>query len=253
MSRGLDLEQPFRTDLEYFEARAEGIAMFREVSVDEARRDLARRHGYASWERLRRHVEALSTSKEPTSFMLAYRAVEDGNRDGLAQLLDRHSELVRVRGTNGNDLLGMADDLGLVRLLLEHAADPNRGNDYGWTKLHPVRVPRLARVDEDPYRGTPLTWAAFNGRTRAVRRLLELGADPNGRGTFGGADHGEGVTALHLAAQAGRRDTAEALLAAGADPSIRDELHDGPAWGWVGFGGHPSLADRLREMADGSP
>ena len=43
--------------------------------------------------------------------MLAYRAVEDGDRDALVELLDRHPELVQQRGTNGNDLLGMADDL----------------------------------------------------------------------------------------------------------------------------------------------
>ena len=62
-----------------------------------------------------------------------------------------------------------------------------------------------ARVDADPYRGTPLAWAAANGRVAAIRTLVELGADPNQRGTFGGPDHGEGVTALHLAAQSGKR------------------------------------------------
>jgi len=51
-------------------------------------------------------------------------------------LLDEHPELVRQRGTNGNDLIGMAGDLDVVRLLLERGADVNRGNDYGWTKLH---------------------------------------------------------------------------------------------------------------------
>jgi ankyrin repeat protein len=299
--------------------------------------------------------------------MLAYRAVEDDDRARLVELLDRHPELVRARGTNGNDLLGMAGDLELVRLLLERGADPNRGNDYGWTKLHQAgysnsrelaqlmleagartdlfargdggtplvvalfwghrevvdllgREPRNlrvaaglgladeirelagtaqagahrgfyrphggfppwqpsddgqevldealvwaaksgrvealdllvelgARVDADPYRGTALTWAAVNGRTAAVRRLLELGADPNRRGTFGGPAHGEGVTALHLAAQNGRREAAEALLAGGADPALRDSLHDGPAWGWADFGGHPSLAEHLRGSA----
>jgi ankyrin repeat protein len=57
-----------------------------------------------------------------------------------------------------------------------------------------------ARVDADPYRGTPLIWAAANGRVEPVRALIELGADPNQRGTFGGPSHGEGVTAIHLAA-----------------------------------------------------
>jgi ankyrin repeat protein len=55
-----------------------------------------------------------------------------------------------------------------------------------------------ARVDADPYRGTPLAWAAANGRVASIRKLVELGADVNERGTFGGPDHGEDVTALHL-------------------------------------------------------
>ncbi len=41
-----------------------------------------------------------------------------------------------MRGTNGNDLFGMANDIGITRLLLERGADVNRGNDHGWTKLH---------------------------------------------------------------------------------------------------------------------
>jgi ankyrin repeat protein len=365
-----DLEQPFRTDVEYYEGRADGIATVDGLSVTEARLELARRHGFGSWAELRRQVEAFRDGREPpTAFMLAYRAVEDGESQRLAELLDRHPELVRTRGTNGNDLLGMAGELELVRLLLERGADPNRGNDHGWTKLHqagygndpalarllldagartdlsargdggtplvvalfwghravvgllgeeprnlrvaaglgqPERIRELAgtpgaaahrgfyrphggfpawvpsddpqevldealvwaaksdrveaitllaglgaRVDADPYRGTALTWAAANGRAASVTCLLELGADPNARGSFGGPTHGEGVTALHLAAQSGRCEVVEVLLAGGADPALRDALHDGPAWGWAAFGGHPELAALLRAAGGG--
>ena len=360
----MDVEQPFRVDLEYYEARAEGIATTRGVGIDEARHDLAERHGLDSWDDLVRRVEALAA--EPTPFALAYRALEDGDRARLEELLDAHPELVSQRGTNGNDLLGMAGDLESTRLLLERGADVNRGNDYGWAKLHSagagndVELARLlldagartdlsargdggtplvqalfwghrevvpllgeeprnlrvaaglgrvdlidelagtpaagahrafyrphggfpawqpsddsqevldealvwaakagrveaidrlvdlgARVDADPYRGTPLTWAAVNGRLDAVRRLLELGADPNRRGTFGGPTHGEGVTALQIAAQAGQDEAVEALFAAGADPSLKDELHGGTAAGWAHVGGHLELEARLRDL-----
>jgi ankyrin repeat protein len=360
------VEEPFRIDIEYYEGRADGIATVRGVSVEEARLDLARRHGYESWAALEQRVAELRGG-DVTPFVLAYRAVEDHDRDELAALLDRHPELVHVRGTNGNDLLGMAGDLDCVRLLLERGADPNRGNDYGWTKLHqagygndrglaqlmldaggrldvsargdggtplvcalfwghrevvdllgfeprnlrvaaglglaemirelvgtpaagahrdfyrphggfpawtpsddpqeildealvwaaksdrvealPVLLEVGARIDHDVYRGTPLAWAAAMGRTAAVRRLVELGAEPNRRGTFGGPTHGGGVTALQLAAQSGERETVVALLDAGADPTIRDELHGGNAWGWAEHGGHPELARLLREAA----
>ena len=356
----LHAEQPFRRDIEYYEGRADGIATTSDVDLDEARRELARRHGFSSWRSLRRYVESLPE----TPFVLAYRAVEDDDLDRLTEQLDRHPELVHVRGTNGNDLLGMANSIEPVRLLLERGADPNRGNDYGWTKLHqagyanrrelaqvmldagartdlsargdggtplvaalfwghrevvdllgleprnlrvaaglgdldlirelagtpqagahrefyrphggfpvwqpsddpqelldealvwaakagrvealPLLVDRGAQIDADPYRGTPLIWAAVNGRTATIRKLVELGADVNRRATFGGPDHGEGVTALHLAAQAGRRDAVEALLGLGADASIHDALHDSPPSGWADFGGHPDLAEVLR-------
>jgi ankyrin repeat protein len=359
-----ELQQPFHTDLEYYEGRAAGMATVHGSSLADARRDLATRHGFSSWAELVRRVHALASGEEePPPFMRAYRAVEDRDLERLRALLDKHPELVRQRGTNGNDLLGMANDLDTTRLLLERGADVNRGNDHGWTKLHQAgydndrelaelllaagartdlfargdggtplvaalfwghrdvvdllgleprnlrvaaglglvdlidelagtpaagahrgfyrphggfpawepsdepqeildealvwaaksdrleAIERLvelgADVDADPYRGTPLTWAACNGRVAAVRRLVELGADVDARGTFGGPDHGEGVTALHLAAQAGQAEAVETLLELGADRGIEDAIHAGTPAGWARFGGHPELADRL--------
>ena len=60
-------------------------------------------------------------------------------------------ELVRERGTNGNDLLGMAGatgDLRLSELLLGARCRPaQRANVHGWTPLHQAAYsdqPRLA-------------------------------------------------------------------------------------------------------------
>ena len=94
-------------------------------------------------------------------------------------------------------------------------------------------VARGARIDADVYRGTALGWAAWRGCVAAVERLLELGADPNARTTFGGPDHGDDATALHLAAERGHLDVIRALLQAGADRTTRDARHDGTPAGWA--------------------
>jgi ankyrin repeat protein len=107
-------------------------------------------------------------------------------------------------------------------------------------------VERGARVDADVYRGTALTWAAATGRTAAISELVSLGAAVDGRSTFGGPDHGEGATPLHLAAQSGHTEAVELLLSLGADPSIRDALHNGDAAGWAEVGNHAELATLLR-------
>jgi ankyrin repeat protein len=100
----------------------------------------------------------------------------------------------------------------------------------------------------DVYRGTPLTWAAAVDRADAVTTLVALGADVDQQATFGGPDHGTGVTALHIAAQAGSAQAVDALLAAGADPSLRDALYHGTAAGWAHQGGHAALAERLAAL-----
>jgi hypothetical protein len=44
----VSFEQPFRSDVDYYEERADGIATTSGVSVDEARGELARRHGFST-------------------------------------------------------------------------------------------------------------------------------------------------------------------------------------------------------------
>ncbi len=93
-----------------------------------------------------------------------------------------------------------------------------------------------ARVNANPYRGTPLLWAVFNDRLEAAAWLLDHGADPDRRHDFGGRDHGKGATALHLAAQYSRLRCLALLLERGTDATVVDEMHGGTPLGWARFG-----------------
>lgn len=380
------LQFAYHTDLDYYEGRAYGlrasaedgtpgaVAAFARAGAPPtpagARLAVARAHGFPSWPALRRHVAHLASSGEP--FFRAYRAVETHDPEGLRDVLERWPDAVRLEGTNGNDLLGMATstrDDRTVRLLLDHGADPAHANAHGWTPLHQVGysnavhlvapllaagartdlsargdggtplvaalfwghreiadalalegvqprnlraaagVGNLALVDElagtpeggahrgfyrphsgfpawtpsddpqevldealayaarsgrvgvldalvghgarleaDVYRGTPLIWAASTGRAEAVGRLLALGADPKGRGGYGGKSHGQQVTPLHLAAASGDAPTVRILLDAGADRSAVDGHGYGTPAGWARHDGHHDLAELLEGL-----
>ncbi|MFN7935384.1 MAG: ankyrin repeat domain-containing protein [Bryobacteraceae bacterium] len=105
-----------------------------------------------------------------------------------------------------------------------------------------------ARVDADVYRGTALIWAAVGNRVETAEWLIAHGAQVDLKATFGGLTHGQGVTALHMAAQYGRMEMVKLLLARGADRKIKDDLHHSDAAGWAKFFGQPEVRDYLNGL-----
>ena len=105
-----------------------------------------------------------------------------------------------------------------------------------------------ARLDADPYRGTPLIRAAACDRVETAEWLIDHGATVNQKATFGGLTHGQGVTALHLASQNGHLSMVQSLVKRGADPGIKDDLYHSDAEGWANHFGQVTVRDYIRSL-----
>ena len=83
---------------------------------------------------------------------------------------------------------------------------------------------------------------AKRGNVTAVKWLLDHDADPNARWSHWDAE----VTPLHLAVLGDHAEVVSALLAAGADPTIRDSKHHSDAMGWADFFGRQDIVQILK-------
>lgn len=201
-----------------------------------------------------------------------------GHRE-VAEILGRHSvapgNLRVAAGLGHPDLLGkclgeagaLADDAFAARgFYRPHSGFPD-WNPFsesqevldealvwacktGRTEILPRLKQAGARPDADPYRGTPLIWAAVCNRLETAEWLVNHGATVNLKATFGGLTHGRGITALHLAAQYGHLSMVKLLIRRGADPKIKDDLYQSDAAGSANFFGQVAVRDYLRSLGN---
>jgi ankyrin repeat protein len=83
-----------------------------------------------------------------------------------------------------------------------------------------------------------------------VQLLLDLGFDVNAFGRGDVPSEQQWQTALHTAAGEGHLDVVRLLLAAGADPNLRDNRFNGTALGWATYGGHEAVARILAPITE---
>jgi ankyrin repeat protein len=165
-----DERLPERPSLEYLRKLAkERLRAMRpsdpNVKLAAAQLAIAREHGFSSWRALKAEVDRRSA--DPTHGFLD--ACADGDADSVASLLAEQPALATAvderRPHGGWTVLHTAAFAGhapVVRLLLEHGADPH------------------AREAGD--NTTPLHWAAARSDPDTVRALLDAGADAHAVG-----------------------------------------------------------------------
>jgi len=161
----------------------------------------------------------------------------------------------------------------MVRLLLELGADPHGKDGSGCPPAAYAMQPGADRalhealknsgdldlftalalgeeavaaeiIRSDPQsveRGGILHLMSKRGHAGAVKWLLSHGAGPNTLWAHWDAN----VTPLHLAVLGDHLEVVRVLLAAGADPSIRDSKHDSDAIGWAQFFERPAIVSML--------
>ncbi|MBI3048540.1 MAG: ankyrin repeat domain-containing protein [Acidobacteria bacterium] len=151
-------------------------------------------------------------------------AIRRGDSAAARRELMQNSAAARQRGTGGTTPLMYAalyGDLALLRMLLDHGADPNAANDLGATALmwatHDVEKTRLLLE-----RGALTEARGDDGRTPLIITASRAGSAPVvtlllDRGARAGASAGNGTTALREAANAADADVMALLIARGAD------------------------------------
>lgn len=180
--------------------------------------------------------------------------------DQLARvrLLTEHSVVIDTPGDDGHtpaEAAALCGNSAIVEYLLAHGASPPdlggvdgllaavMAGDRDKALAYPAAT--LAELREQPW---IVVWAASRGRAGAVRLLLDLGFDVNAFGRADGPGKDPWQTALHTAAGDGNLELVRLLLAAGADPNLRDCRFDGTALGWAEHGNQDAAAELLRPV-----
>ena len=200
-------------------------------ALHDAQTLIAREYGFASWNKLRDHVEEV-TLEFDAAVNEFLEAATDGRGDRAERILALHP---KIAAANLHTALVLGDaDAVRARLERDPALATKTGGPRDWQPIHYVCYTALAH--DSPPRAEGLAVIA--------RRLIALGIDPNTRFPWlhhnvyrpvlwgasrvarslplvqalldAGADPNDGVT-LPLAASAGDMPVLEALRAHGAD------------------------------------
>jgi ankyrin repeat protein/uncharacterized glyoxalase superfamily protein PhnB len=178
---------PERASLEYLKKLAkERLAELRlqdsQAKLADALFGVARDHGFASWRALKIAVEQQTNDFAASFFLACDRGDAAAVRDLLAYdpgLIKAEDKRASHAGWTALHLASKTGRADLVRVLLQHGADPNRREAGDNT--------------------TPLHWAAAERCLNCAKSLLEAGADVHGYGDLHELDSIGWATYFHPA------------------------------------------------------
>ena len=107
-------------------------------------------------------------------------------------------------------------------------------------------VSQLIEDAPNPELQLALALSANAGRADIVKHLLSAGADANQYNPTGGHSH---CTPLHSAVASDEYETVVALVAGGADPSVKDIHHDMTPLGWAEYLKRQQIAEFLKSRS----
>jgi ankyrin repeat protein len=152
-------------------------------------------------------------------------AASERGRPDIVKLLLDHKADPNVAGRDGGTALMLAAENNqpdIVKQLIDRGADPNRQDNNGWTAVLKAAYQGNAKCIEILASHTKLELdrallvATLMERKDAVKVLLDNGAEVDFRAS-------DGRTPLILAAGKGNKDIVELLLQSGADASLTDQ------------------------------
>lgn len=220
MSRQL----PEKPNLEYLKKEAKELRAVRQSKLADAQHALANEYGFATWAKLKAHVEALALT--PAQALTA--AVRDSDAARVRELLHRHADLrahidapLENYGEGQHALFAAVQrgDRATIDVLLSAGADIRKRTEWragGFGVLDDCDPSMLEFLTE---RGAVLDAhsAARLGMIAELREMVK--ADPDAVRSLGG----DGRTPLHFASTV---KIAEFLLENGADIDARDRNHE---------------------------
>lgn len=167
----------------------------------------------------------------PWALVAAYNyAQSEGRIDTIEQLKPVYYKAKRLAERKPNDLKALtraakSNDHEAMKRLLSKGADPNYGDPKEFSPMmisiegkHPELVKLLLEHEADPNKDpgwnsrSPLAQACYRGTPEIVKLLLLAGADPD--------KGGDGFTPLYFSANKGDLESIELLLKAGADINL---------------------------------